>query len=133
VSPDVRAAALADLQAGEQPAIVAAKYSLDAAMVRKWKERHVTSDVTPVTRDVTPVRPTVEAQQRAIGSIVLDLLRAKLEASRAIAEAAKNPAWLAEQPAAELAAFGQWLDSTAFAIGDRLAGAARTADDADAE
>ena len=128
-SPDIKAAALADLMAGEQPAVVAAKYGIDAATVRKWKERHVTSDVTvAVTRDVTPVRPTVEAQQRAIGEIVLDLLRAKLEASRAIAEAAKNPAWLAEQPAAELAVFGQWLDSTAMALGDRLAGSRAAAE-----
>jgi hypothetical protein len=134
-SPEIKAAALADLQAGEQPAIVAARYRLDAATVRKWKERHVTQDVTPVTPAVTPIRrPSVEAQERAIGAIILDLLRAKLEASRAIADYARNnPAWLAQQPAAELAAFGQWLDTTALAIGDRLAGGARRDDPDPAE
>lgn len=131
VSPDVRAAALADLMAGEQPAVVAERYGIDRETVKSWKRRYVAPDDAPIAPTVAPiVRPALEAQQRAIGAIVLDLLRAKLEASRAIAEAAKNPAWLAEQPAAELAVFGQWLDASALAIGDRLAGAGRREPDA---
>lgn len=122
ISPDLRAAALADLHAGEQPAIVAERYGLDGDTVRKWKQRYVTADVTePVTR-VTARQPTVEAQKSYIGETILDLLRAKLKASQAIAEAVSDPDWLTRQSAAELAALGQWLDGTAFAIGDRLAG-----------
>lgn len=126
VSPEIKAAALAALHAGEQPAVVADRLELDPALVRKWKERHVTVDVTQsVTPDVTPqaVRPRAEAQQIAIGELVLDLLRAKLEASQAIATAAREPAWLARQTAADLAALGEYFDRTALAFGDRLAGA----------
>jgi hypothetical protein len=123
-SPEIRAAALADLTAGEQPAVVAAKYGLDAAQVRVWKQRYVTGGDSPVT-PVTPapvVKPAIEAQHQRIGELVLELLSTKLEASQAVARAALDPEWRNRQTAAELAAFGAWLDSTAFAIGDRLAG-----------
>lgn len=128
ISPKVRAAALADLHAGEQPAVVAAKYGIDSATVRQWKTRYVTDVVTPVTATEPARRPALEAQKASIGETILDLLRAKLKASQAIADAAADPDWLRKQPAAELAALGQWLDATAFAIGDRLAGGARPAD-----
>jgi hypothetical protein len=60
-------------------------------------------------------------QRTQIGDAILDLLRAKLEASCAIARAVSDPAWLRTQSGSDLAALGEWLDSTAFAIGDRLA------------
>ena len=133
-SPEIKAAALADLAAGEQPAVVAERYNLSRDVVKMWKQRHVTDPVTKTVTSNVTVRPALEAQQRAIGALVLDLLSAKLQASEAIAKAALDPEWRNRQPAAELAAFGAWLDSTAFAIGDRLAGrsAARdaSADDA---
>jgi hypothetical protein len=122
ISPRKRAAALADLQAGEQPAVVAARHKIDPDVVRQWKARYVTADVTHVTPAKPVVKPSIEVQKRTIGELVLDLLAAKLEASAAIARAASDPAWLERQSPAELAALGQWLDSTAFAIGDRLAG-----------
>lgn len=137
VSPEIKAAALADLLAGEQPATVDERYRLKPGTARDWKRNLKDRDQLPTlhpTENPTPHptlrRPTVEAQQRQIGEIVLDLLRAKLEASRALAEIAQDAAWRARQPAAELAAFGQWLDSSALALGDRLAGAApRDGDD----
>ena len=139
VPPEVRAAALADLHAGEQPAVVADRYRLDRNTVKQWKRRYVPAVVpgsvtggVPETTEHKPIRqPAVEAQQFAIGELVLDLLRAKLEASRAIARAAQQPEWLAQQTAADLAQLGSYFDSTALAFGDRLAGAApRDADDA---
>lgn len=139
VTPEIRAAALADLHAGEQPAVVADRYGLDGATVRKWKQRLVTPTVTEhVTPDVTvsraPVaRPQVARQQAEIGALVLDLLAAKFRASEAIAKAVTDEAWLKQQPASELAALGEWLDATALAIGDRLAGRPRPAGDADGE
>lgn len=135
VSPDIKAAALAALHGGEQPAEVAERLGLDREVVKKWAQRarNVSPEVSP---EVSPprriVRPTIEAQQRQIGELVLELLRAKLEASAAIAEAARDPDWLKQQPASELAALGQWLDASAFAIGDRLAGAASSDDPASA-
>jgi transposase-like protein len=130
-SPELKAAALADLAAGEQPAVVAERYGLSRDVVKMWKQRHVTDPVTKTVTSPVTVQPKVIAQQIAIGELILDLLRAKLQASAAIAEAARNPAWLAEQPAAELAALGQWLDASAFAIGDRLAGAVRPTEPGD--
>lgn len=129
VPPEVKAQALAALLAGEQPAVVAEQLGLNPATVRKWKERMDDPPVTPPVTVSRPVsRPTVEAQQRQIGAIILDLLAAKLEASAALARAATDPAWLRKQRGSELAALGQYLDSTALAIGDRLAGATRGAD-----
>ncbi len=131
-SPEIKAAALADLAAGEQPAIVAERYGFDRETVKKWKQRLVSPRTSPLSPSNVPiVRPKIEAQQIAIGELILDLLRAKLQASAAIAKAARDPAWLAQQPAAELAALGQWLDASAFAIGDRLAGGARRDADED--
>ena len=141
IKPELRAAALADLLAGDQPAIVAERHGIDPGTVRSWKTRFVASDVA--TGDATKVatkvatrvqrsseiRPTVEVQKAHIGETILDLLRAKLQASQAIAEAVADPAWLQRQSAAELAALGQWLDGTAFAIGDRLASGTGPRDD----
>lgn len=119
----IRAQAIADLQAGEQPAVVAERYTLNRDTVKQWKQRYVTEAVTDRVTVSPPVtRPTIERQQAEIGALVLDLLAAKLEASKAIAKAASDPAWLKQQAASELAALGEWLDTTAFAIGDRLAG-----------
>lgn len=131
ISPDLRAAALADLLAGEQPAVVAKKHGLDPATVRSWKARFVAGDdATPLVTDATPVaaprRPALEAEKAYIGETILDLLRAKLKASEAIASAVTDPHWIRRQSASELATLGQWLDSTAFAIGDRLAGAGQS-------
>ena len=123
VSPDIRAAALADLAAGEQPAVVAERYKLDPATVRVWKQRYVTTqgalDVTPVTNIVTHAE---SGDHRTFGELVFDLLRAKLRASEAIARAAEDADWIKRQTGADVAALGQWLDASAFAIGDRLAG-----------
>ena len=130
-SPESKAAAIADLMAGEQPAVVAERYGIDRNTVKQWKLRHVTETVPVVTGPVPVIRPKLDAQKVTIGEVILDLLRAKLQASAAIAEAASDPAWLAQQPAAELAALGQWLDASAFAIGDRLAGGARRDADED--
>jgi hypothetical protein len=133
IDPATRAAAVADLMAGEQPALVAAKYGIDAAKVRMWKTRYVAPDVAPDVAPITYQQPAQLAQKQYIGELIVDLLRAKLEASQAIARAARNPEWLAKQSAADLAALGGYLDSTAFAIGDRLAGAATSPDADDTE
>jgi transposase-like protein len=123
ISPDLRAAALADLHAGEQPAIVAERYGIDRETVKSWKRRYIATEDAPMHPPVARlVRPTVDAQKAHIGETILDLLRAKLKASQAIAEAVSDPDWLVRQRAAALAALGLWLDGTAFAIGDRLAG-----------
>jgi hypothetical protein len=121
VDPTIKAAALADLHSGEQPAVVAEKYRLKRSTVKSWVARAdasaVASTRTAVASVPAPiVRPTVEAQQRQIGELVLDLLRAKLEASATIARLVST---------AELVSLGNYLDDTALSLGDRLAGAGR--------
>jgi hypothetical protein len=124
LDPKIRAAAIADLLAGEQPAVVAANHGLDPATVRQWKARFVTADPADVPAHQ---KPSIAAQKASMGEVILDLLRAKLQASQSLAVVATDPEWVKRQSAAELAVFGQWLDSSAFAIGDRLANGAAPA------
>lgn len=126
-NPEIKAAALADLATGEQPAVIAQRYNLDPAVVRQWKKRQdiVTPDVTDRVTVVT--RPSVEAQQLALGDLVLENLRAKLIATQRIAEHATLPSWLEKQTAADVAGLFEVLDRSAIGILDRLAGAQRSA------
>jgi hypothetical protein len=127
IAPEVRAAALADLNAGEQPAIVAERYGIDPSKVRQWKKRYVTQGVTQsVTQAVTVVqRPALEAQQLALGELVMANLRAKLIATQRIAEHVINPTWLDKQNASDVAELFECLDRSAIGILDRLAGGQR--------
>src|SRR3954451_20301777 len=127
IAPEIRAQAIADLSDGDQPAVVAERYKLPSGTVRKWKQRLVTPDVTDaVTSGVTKsasvaTRPQIEAQQKAIGDLVLDNLRAKLIATQKIAEYVTTPAWLQKQNAADVAELFETIDRAAVAILDRMA------------
>jgi hypothetical protein len=114
-----KAQAIADLAAGESAQIVAERYGLNPYTVRSWKRRELPRLVSPETTHLAPLHAAPQRTQ--IGDQILALLVAKLEASAAIARAVSNPQWLAAQSGSDLAALGEWLDSTAFAIGDRLA------------
>lgn len=119
VTDEVKAAALADLANGDQPAIVAERYKLNAPTVRKWKERLELSNVTPVvTENVTPVvtlvrRPSIEDQQKRILDLMYQNLAAKLTASQRLAEHVTDQNWLYRQSAEGVAALGEYLDATA--------------------
>jgi hypothetical protein len=123
ISPKIRASAIADLMDGEQPAIVAEKYGIDAAKVRVWKQRYVTPDVTEsITPGVTVIhRPAIDAQQLAIGDLVMENLRAKLIATQRIAEYVATPTWIDKQNAADMAALFETIDRAAVGILDRMA------------
>lgn len=135
ISAKVRASAIADLMDGEQPAIVAEKYGIDAAKVRVWKQRYVTPDVTEnITPGVTNGRPVyVQSPQRdraqlAIAELVMENLRAKLIATQRIVEyASNNPAWLEKQTAADVGELFERIDRSSIAILDRMATAGRPA------
>src|SRR5258706_14393741 len=91
-SIEIKAAAIADLLTGEQPATIAKRYGLPSGLVRKWKFRlgtpdgtlHGTPDGTDSvfvdTQDAsrastnnTPravtIRPAIEAQQLELGEL----------------------------------------------------------------
>ena len=122
ISAQIKAQALADLHAGDQPAVVAARYGIDTAKVRVWKQRYVTQSVT----EVLPVeRPNQLAQQLALGDLVMENLRAKLIATQRIAEHAATTEWLDRQSAADVAELFECLDRSAVRILDRLAGSSR--------
>jgi hypothetical protein len=130
-SPDIRAAAMADLHSGEQPAIVAERYGLDAGKVRMWKTRYVAGNVaSSVAKNVAVIHhPALELQQLALGELVMQSLRAKIIATQRIADYASSPEWLDKQTATDVAALFEVIDRSAVSILDRLA--QRRAADAD--
>ena len=123
VTPEVRAAALADLHNGDQPAVVAERYGLDAGKVRMWKTRYVAQSVADsVAQSVAVVHhPALALQQLELGELVMMNLRAKLIATQRIADYASSPAWLDKQNAADVAELFEVLDRSAIGILDRLA------------
>ena len=135
VTPEVRAAALADLHNGDQPAIVAERYGIDRGVVKMWKQRYV-SNVVSVTEGA-PVsvihRPQLELQQLELGELVMMNLRAKLIATQRIADYASSPAWIDKQNAADMAELFEVLDRSAISVLDRLAAAHQRDDAGDPE
>lgn len=129
-----KAAAIADLMNGDQPAIVAERYGFPADTVRKWKQRFVTATVTEIVTDaVTPMprKPALEAQQMAIGDLILANVRAKLSATEKIAAYVTTESWLDKQNAADVATLLEVLDRSAIGILDRLAQRGRANDSAE--
>jgi hypothetical protein len=138
ISPEIKAAALADLLDGDTPAEVAARYKLNRNTVKSWASRldadapaasttppYASTDA-PLDAPMPPLTAVPAlATEHTIGGLLLELLAAKLKASQAIAAAAQRPEWLERQSAADLAALGEYLDRSAFSLGDRLATAAQ--------
>lgn len=137
IADDIRAQALADLHAGEQPAVVAQRYGINRDTVNKWKQRFVSVsvDMSPsVSVSTSPIRsPAIEERHITLQELVIENLRAKLVATQRIAEHATNPEWLNKQNAGELATLFGVLDGSAIGILDRLAAAQRPALPDDAE
>ncbi len=130
IPDEVKAAALADLATGEQPAVVAKRYGIDPAKVRVWKQRHVTDLVTPgVAHGVALQYPAVEERYLTLSDLIEQSLRAKLIAVRRLAEHVTDDAWLHKQTAADVAELFESLDRSAIGILDRLATAHRPAGD----
>jgi DNA-binding transcriptional regulator LsrR (DeoR family) len=142
VSAEIKAAALADLLAGDQPAIVAQRYGLNRDTVNKWKQRlstHLSVDMsTDMSTDKcvdTPSetslvrRPTIEDRQTRIGELIIELLEARLAAQLAIARHVEtNDAWIFAQSAADMASLDAHLHRTAVDTLDRLASRRRPED-----
>lgn len=130
-TPDIKAAAIADLMTGDDAPTVAARYKLNPGTVRVWKQRYVTASQHPVT-PVAPVTPveslarlsSLEARKQRIAELILDLLAAKLEASQRLTAYLSDPTVLAKYKFEELVNLNGYLDRTALTLGDRLAGSA---------
>ena len=128
-SKEIKAAALADLASGDQPAIVAQRYGLNRDLVNKWKQRMSAQVSAPLSAQTSaPIRrPSVELEQLSLTELVMSNLRAKLIATQRIAEHATTPEWLNKQNAADVAGLFECLDRSAVGILDRLASAQRPA------
>ncbi len=128
VSEDIKAAAIADLMAGDQPAIVAQRYGVNRNTVQQWKQRmspllspNMSTIVSPEATIIH--RPTTEQRQVRISELIIEVLEARLEAQLAITRHVQtNDTWLAKQTAADLAALDGHLHRTAVDVLDRLAG-----------
>lgn len=127
VPPEVKAAALADLHAGEQPAVVAERYGLDREVVKKWRQRmrgDMSPRLSPHSGDMSPApvrQPAVEARQQTLAELVEANLRAKLIATQRIAEHVTRDEWLNQQNATAVAELFDAIDRSAIGILDRLA------------
>lgn len=136
IDPAIKAAAMADLMDGEQPAIVAERYDLNPATVRSWKARldlPATADATGgqgVATGVAIRQPAVEAQQLAIGELIMASLRAKIYATQKIAEYVTTPAWLDKQTATDVAELFETIDRAAVSVLDRMAQRSHASSDA---
>lgn len=135
VRPEVKAAALADLMTGEQPAVVAERYQLPRETVKSWKRRldlgpgapavHAPgapiAPGAPAALDPAPAVYSLHAQQARVVALVYENLIAKLTATQKLAEHATRDEWLSRQSAEGVAVLGGWLDSTARATLELLA------------
>lgn len=128
IPPEVKAAAIADLMSGVQPAVVAADYGLPSGTVRSWKARldlptatGVATEGVGVATGVARRHPALEAQQMALGDLIMANLQAKLLATQRIAEYVTTQGWIEKQNASDMATLFTALDQSAVGILDRLA------------
>lgn len=122
VTDEVKAAAMADLVAGDQPAVVALRYGINRQTVKAWRMRlqpgmQPMTTAHPVQPEMrTVVRfPAVEDHQRRIVDLMYRLLCAKLEASERLAQLTATD-WVDRQSAEGIAELGDFLDRTAAGI-----------------
>jgi hypothetical protein len=90
--PELRAACLSALLQGQTLNSVAAQYSVGRRTLIEWKKA--------ANLGATPMN---QATRQDIGELVADYLRGSLEALSAQFEVLRDPEWLREQGAAELA------------------------------
>lgn len=96
-SPEVRAAAIAALLAGQSVSAVAKEYQLPKGTVSSWRKQEaqrVESLTTQKTDD-----------GKSIGELLVDLLTANIRGLINATSVLQDPKWLREQSAAELGTF----------------------------
>lgn len=92
--PEVRAAAVAALLAGQSVSAVAKAYKLPKGTVSSWKKR--------TTVDASA---TQKSDGKSIGDLLLELLEANIRGLINATSVLRDPKWLREQGAAELGTF----------------------------
>ena len=94
-SPEVKAACVADLRAGEAPAAVAERHNVAPATVRGWKSRLVSEQRVQTAAD--------KERQEEVDRLVVDYLREGLNTLREQAKMFADPEWLKRQSAESIA------------------------------
>lgn len=93
-SPDIRAAAVAALLAGQSVSAVAKEYKLPKGTVSSWKKR------TQVDLSATQ-----KEDGKSIGELLVDLLTANLRGLISASSILQDREWVKQQGAAELGTF----------------------------
>jgi transposase len=97
--PDVKAAVIAALMAGQSVSQVAKQYALPKGTVSNWKHRKaegVRDDAGTVSRDGT------QKAGSSIGDLLVELVRENLKGLIAVSKLLQDDAWLRKQDAAEI-------------------------------
>lgn len=90
---ETKAAVLAALLKGQAVSYVARQYDIPRSTISTWKRRELGS-----------ISETVPSQKKEeLGDLILDLLRAELEALKAMSLSFKDRTWLEKQSASEAA------------------------------
>lgn len=97
VPATIKAAAIADLIAGNTVAWVATRHDLPLGTVKSWKSREVRAVVdAEVAPEVAPRRPV-------LAEMLLELVENKIRGLVAITKVMQDPEWIKKQDAHQLA------------------------------
>lgn len=103
---ELKATALAALLSGQATNVVAAKYKIPAGTLKSWAAR----ERNALRKDNSVVTGN---QRERIGHLIIDNVEAMLETTREMLDVCKDPEWLWEQSASEVAVlFGVIADKT---------------------
>lgn len=115
-SDDLKAAVMAQLLQGQSVSSIATEYDIPKGTVSGWKRKakeHAAD--SPLASDAT--------QKEEIGQLLVDYLRANLDALRAQSEVFADRDWLKDQEASELAVLHGVMTDKAVRLLEALAGA----------
>lgn len=99
-NPEIRAAALAALLAGQSVSQVAKEYRIPKGTVSNWKNRRASEVPNDGTQKAQPTE-----QSESVGDLLVKLLRANLDGLIAAAAVMQDAEWLRKQGATELGTF----------------------------
>jgi transposase-like protein len=98
-TPEVKAAVMAALLAGQSGASVAKEFGIPRGTVSAWRARKVQPIIEGAAADATQKR------QDEINVLLLDLVIAQLKSQIALADHTTNKVWLMQQDASALGLF----------------------------
>lgn len=113
-SPEIKAAVMAALLAGQGVAEIAAEYRLPEGTVKSWRSR--------LKRQDAPVADVAPEKREEVGDLLLRYLRATLLTLEQQTVAFRDPEWLRKQPAGEVAVLHGVLTDKAIRLLEAMGG-----------